>query len=72
MHYRVVVVASWAGHAPREVYRGEVDPEIMAGRQTLQARPFGRRYHVDGCVFEDDCPDTALPGLRCSFEPITP
>lgn len=67
MYYRVFELRD--GHVPLVVYCGDIDQEIMSGFQTLQIRSFGRRYHVDGRVFEDQG-DTTLPGLRCRFDEV--
>lgn len=52
-----------------KVFEGEVDPDIIEGRATLQARPFGLLYHVDGRVLEDGR-DRVVPGITCRFEMV--
>lgn len=55
----------------QKVYEGEVDSAIIAGQQTLQARPFGVRYHVNGAVLCSDS-DEFVDGVTCQFEKLTP
>ena len=54
----------------KKVYEGTVDPDIIAGKSTLQAQPFGRLYHVDGCVLRSDDDLRPVCGVICQFERV--
>ncbi len=58
------------GQPERRVWSGPVDPDILKGEATLQARPFGRCYHINGQVFRSDDDRRILSGVTCRFEAV--
>ena len=50
----------------RQVYRGPVEREVLAGEKSVQVRPFGHLFWVDGRVTDEY--GAPISGASCEFE----